>query len=306
MRRLSPEIARVTGGLLSRDGETAGVSSDRRADEEAADDGVAGDGAGGDRLRGGRLPVAVAIVRLAWRADATFIAGSLAYSSIVAALPVVVLGFAVATELGGDAIATEAVIAAGDLLTPRGRVFVYRTLADVTRRGGIVVVAAALACFSVVQLFLGLDRAFSTVYAGGERHPFGGARDALFAFGVGGLGVSAVVVAAGALSLYANESLVRVAVPVTMFVFAAVALFPLFYSIPAAEVSRTEVLPGTLVAAGGWTVAGAVLGAFAAGSGGVGIYGVLGGLIVVVTWFYAANLLLIVGAATNAVLAERD
>ena len=263
-----------------------------------------GDGDGGFGS-GGPLAVAVAVVRVARRADATFVAGSLAYSSIVAALPVVVLGFALTTTVGGDAIAVGAVAAGGDLLTPRGRMFVYRTMADVTGRTGIVVVAGGLACVSVVQLFLGFDRAFAAVYTGGKRHPLRSARGLTFAFVVGGLGVASVVVAAGALSLYANESLVRAAVPVTMFVFATIAVFPLFYAIPAAEVSRTEVLPGTLVTAGGWTVAGAVLGAFAAGSGGVGIYGVLGGLIVLVTWFYVANLLVIVGAATNAVLAER-
>ncbi|MFC6795257.1 YhjD/YihY/BrkB family envelope integrity protein [Halobaculum halobium] len=173
-----------------------------------------------------------------------------------------------------------------------------------SRRRGIVIVSGALVCFSIVQLFRGYDRAFAAVYGVEKRGVLSRVRDTLFALGVGGLGVLAVVLAAGTLSLYTNESLVRAAVPVAVFLLSTVALFPLFYALPATPVSGREVLPGTLVAAVGWTVTGAGLGSYAAAAGaGVGIYGVLGGLLVLVAWFYAANLLVLVGAATNAVLA---
>ncbi|WP_284012572.1 YihY/virulence factor BrkB family protein [Halobaculum litoreum] len=253
----------------------------------------------------GAAATVVAVARALRRADATFVAGSLAYYSIVAVLPVAVLAVALVAAVGGRPVAAGAVAAGGDLLTERGRTFLRGSLGDVADRRGIAVVAGLLVCFSVVQLFRGLDRAFAAVYRGDERGILSRLRDTLFAFGVGALGVAAVVVAGGALSLYANESLVRVAVPATVFALSAVALFPLFYALPAAEVTRTEVVPGTVVAAAGWTLTGAVVARFAGGAGRIGIYGAIGGLVVLVTWFYAANLLVLVGAATNAVLAGR-
>ncbi|UIP00170.1 YihY/virulence factor BrkB family protein [Halobaculum sp. CBA1158] len=248
---------------------------------------------------------AVAVARTARRADATFVAGSLAYYSIVATLPVVVLAFAVLYEAGGGGLARGAVTAGGDLLTPRGREFLRGAMSDVARRRGIIAVAAGLVCFSVVQLFRGYDRAFAAVYGGDERRVLGRTGDAVFAFGVGALATLAMLLAAGALSLYANESIARVAVPAVVFLLSAVALFPLFYALPTAEVGRREVLPGTLIAACGWTVAGAGFGVYAADPAALGIYGALGGLLVLVTWFYAANVLVLVGAAANAVLAGR-
>ncbi|QZP36615.1 YihY/virulence factor BrkB family protein [Halobaculum magnesiiphilum] len=262
--------------------------------------------AGGDGARtglGGPVAVAGAVVRAVRAADATFVAGSLAYYSGVATLPVAVLAAALVTHAGDGVVASGAVTAGGELLTPRGRTFLRGSIGDVSRRRGIVVVAGALACFSVVQLFRGLDRAFAAVYGVEKRGVRSRVRDTLFALAVGGLGVLAVLLAAGALSLYTNESLVRAAVPLAVLLLSTVGLFPLFYALPATPVSRAEVLPGTLVAAVGWTVTGAVLGAYADAGVGVGIYGSFGGLLVLVAWFYAANLLVLVGAATNAVLA---
>ncbi|WP_435063534.1 YihY/virulence factor BrkB family protein [Halobaculum sp. EA56] len=274
------------------------MSNDSRDSEDAR--------AGGDLTVGdGPLAVPLAIVRAVRAADATFVAGSLAYYSIVATLPVAVLAVALVTGPGDGVVAAGALSAGSELLTPRGRSFLRESIADVARRRGILLVAGALSLFSVVQLFRGFDRAFAAVYGAEERGVLSRVRDTLFAFVVGTLGVVAVLLAAGTLSLYANESLAPVAVPVTVFALSVVALFPLFYALPTAAVSRTEVLPGTLVAAGGWTVAGAAFGVYASGNVDVGIYGVLGGLVVLVAWFYTANLLVLVGAATNAVLAGR-
>ncbi|QZY00634.1 YhjD/YihY/BrkB family envelope integrity protein [Halobaculum rubrum] len=272
------------------------MSNDARAPESSSDRGSRSDAAG-------PIAVAGAVVRALRAADATFMAGSLAYYSGVATLPVTVLIVAFLTRAGEGVVAAGAVTAGGELLTPRGRAFLRASLADVSERRGIVVIAGTLAAFSVVQLFRGFDRAFAAVYRVEKRGMRSRVHDTAFALGVGGLGVLAVLLAAGALSLYTNESLVRGSVPVAVLLLSTVALFPLFYSLPATPVSRTEVVPGTLVAAVGWTVTGAVLGAYAALGSGVGIYGVLGGLVVLVAWFYAANLLVLVGAATNAVLA---
>ncbi|MXR41718.1 hypothetical protein GRX01_10255 [Halobaculum sp. WSA2] len=269
---------------------------------DARGSGPAGDG--GSQVDGdGPIAVAGAVVRALRAADATFVAGSLAYYSGVATLPVGVLIVAFLTRAGEGVVAPGAVTAGGELLTPRGRAFLRASLADVTERRGIVVVAGTLAAFSVVQLFRGFDRAFAAVYGVEKRGVRSRVHDTAFAIGVGGLGVLAVLIAAGALSLYTNESIARGGVPVAVLLLSTVALFPLFYSLPATPVSRTEVIPGTLVAAVGWTVTGAVLGAYAAAGSGVGIYGVIGGLVVLVAWFYAANLLVLVGAATNAVIA---
>ncbi|ESP88636.1 YihY/virulence factor BrkB family protein [Candidatus Halobonum tyrrellensis] len=241
------------------------------------------------------------------RADVTFIAGSLAYHSIVAVLPAVVFAFVALFELSGEVVARNAVAVAGDVLTPVGRTFLRDALTDVSRRRGILVVSVGLMCFAAVQLFRGFDRAFAAVYGAEERGALNKATDAVYAFLVGSLGVAAVLIAGGTLSVYANAntSLAHVAVPAGVFALSVATLWPLYHGLPAVKTTWRETLPGTVFTATGWAVAGAGFGLYAASDAAVGIYGVLGGLALLLLWFYVAHVLLLVGAALNAVAAGR-
>ena len=84
------------------------------------------------------------------------------------------------------------------------------------------------------------------------------------------------------------------------------AFLPIYVVFPDADVGIRAALPGTVVAAAGWTVLGSPFTVYAGIDGSADLYGVLGGVLLLVTWFYAASLLLLLGAVVNAVVTGSD
>lgn len=257
-----------------------------------------------DRLPG-PAAVIVASVRHTYETGASFLVPALAYYALTAVMPALLLVFVAAARLGEIEIARGAVRSVGDVLTPRGQAFILASVEDVSDRTGIVVFAAAVALASAVQLFRTLDRAVSLVYGVDPAEPRATLREGTFVVVVGTLGMSAVLFAAGAMSLYASEETRAVATPLVVFVATAAALFPLYYSVPNTTVSVADALPGTLFTAVVWTAVGAVFGLVATHSDGAALYGLLGGLLLVVTWLYLAHFIVVVGAALNVALTDR-
>jgi uncharacterized BrkB/YihY/UPF0761 family membrane protein len=81
--------------------------------------------------------------------------------------------------------------------------------------------------------------------------------------------------------------------------------FPLYYVFPDCQVTVRRALPGTVLAAAGWTGLGTVFGLYAERAASFQLYGVLGGVVLVLTWLYFGGLVVLFGAALNAVLAGR-
>lgn len=253
----------------------------------------------------GAAKLVEAAVRHTYRTDASFFAASLSYYALTALMPTLLLAFLVVASVVETAFARHLVLTVGDVLTERGQTFVVETLRDVVDRPGIAIFAAAVAVASAVQLFRTLNRAFEFIYESGRASPALSVRESGMVLAVGLLGMFTVLLAAAAMALYANEELRLVATPLVVFVATGLALFPLFYSLPEPAVTVHEVLPGTVFTAFSWTVIGAALGLYAANTDGVALYGLLGGLLLVITWLYAAHVTLLFGAALNAVLAGR-
>ncbi len=67
-----------------------------------------------------------------------------------------------------------------------------------------------------------------------------------------------------------------------------------------------EAVPGAVFAGGGWTLLGTGFNVYAAQADSYQVYGVIGGVLLLVTWFYFAGQVLLVGAAVNAALADRQ
>lgn len=253
-----------------------------------------------------RLGRARTVVREARARDATLLAASIAYYAFVSLLPLLVLTAVVATTLGGAELRTAALAFAGRYLLPVGQALVGEALANTTGRGGVTVVGFALLLWSSLKLFRGIDTAFARIYGTPARDFLGSLRvcvTVLVAVGVGALGGVALV---GVVALLrASTALLA---PLMFFVVLVAALFPVYYLTPAADVAPREALPGTLFCAGGWTVFGtafALYAAVATTSGRFALYGALGAILLLVTWFYLAGLVLLVGATVNAVGTDR-
>ncbi|MFC7196974.1 YhjD/YihY/BrkB family envelope integrity protein [Halosimplex aquaticum] len=84
-----------------------------------------------------------------------------------------------------------------------------------------------------------------------------------------------------------------------------VVFLPLFYLFPDEDVSVSEVVPGTVFAAAGWTVLEYLFRYYVAVAGVGERYGVVGTIVLLVTWLYFSGFVILIGGALNAVLGGR-
>lgn len=235
--------------------------------------------------------------------EATFLAAAVAYYAFVSLLPLLVLGLIVGTAIAGEAVATAVVDRAAVALSPAGEDVVRGALTASAGRGTAGLLGSILLVWGAIKGVRGLDRAVARVYETPEtRSTVAEVIGAAMTLAVVLVAASVTVLSAamvgrllGGLELVATLGLPAVLV---------IALLPLYVLLPPVDVSLRAALPGTVTAAVGWSILGAAFGLYAAVSGS-SVYGVLGGVLLVVTWLYLGALVLVVGAALNAELAAR-
>jgi YihY family inner membrane protein len=248
----------------------------------------------------GPLAVGRAVVGTVRDRDVTFLAAGLSYYVLVSLVPLFTLGLVVATVVGGAGFAARVLSVAEAYLLPTGSGLVAAALENRTGQGALSAVSLAITAWGALKLFRGIDVAFSRIY---DYRPSPILRQlsdgvlALVTLGVAAAGVAAVTAAIAVTDL----PFVGVAGPLVLVSFLVVAFLPLYSVIPDVSVSVRQALPGAVLAAAGWAVLGAGFGVYARVS--TGVAGALGGVLLLVTWFYLSGVLVLTGAALNAVLA---
>ena len=248
----------------------------------------------------GRLAVGRAVVATVRDRDVTFLAAGLSYYVLVSLVPLFTLGLVVATVVGGAGFAARVLSVAEAYLLPTGSGLVAAALENRTGQGTLSAVSLAITAWGALKLFRGIDVAFSRIY---DYRPSPILRQlsdgvlALVTLGVAAAGVAAVTAAIAVTDL----PFVGVAGPLVLVSFLVVAFLPLYSVIPDVSVPVRQALPGAVLAAAGWAVLGAGFGVYARVS--TGVAGALGGVLLLVTWFYLSGVLVLTGAALNAVLA---
>jgi YihY family inner membrane protein len=257
-------------------------------------------------LRNARLPPFVrSLVAVVRDEQLTFLAAAIAYYAFVSVIPLLLVALAVASAVAGEAVATEVLNIVGDFLTPEAATLIEGALVSGTGRGGATVAGLAVLLWSSLRVFRGLDIAFSRVY--GSETPLGlleQVRDALLVLGAIGLGLGATVMLGTVLPL-SDVPLAGYLGPLGLVAVLAVVFLPLYYVFPDSGVSVREAIPGAVFAGGGWTLLSLGFSVYATQAASFQLYGILGAVLLVLTWFYFGGLLVLLGAALNAVLAGR-
>jgi len=250
------------------------------------------------------VELVLAVVEILRREETSFLAAGIAYYVFVSLVPASMLLFALASLVGGEALATAVLDAFGEILSPVGRRFVRESLLGSDGRVSATFVGLAVLAWSSLKVFRGIDIAFSQIHSVDPPTSFlGRVRDAIVALGGVGAGIAAVV-AAGIVLDRSGIALVGVFGTLALVAVVAVALFPLYYLLPKRAASPMLALPGAVVAAASWTLLGTLFRVYAEFAGAGDVYGALGVVLLLVTWFYVGSLVLLVGAALNAVLAH--
>lgn len=237
----------------------------------------------------------------------TFLAAAIAYYGFVSVIPLLLVTLAVGTAVAGPTLAAQVLALVGEFLTPQAGTLVEQALLSGAGRGGATLLGLAVLFWSSLRVFRGLDIAFSRVYGIEAAIPLTEqVLDAILVVGAIALALGATVVL-GTIVPFATLPLAGVLGPLGLVVVLTVVFLPVYYIFPGTEMALSDALPGAVFASGGWTLLSLGFSIYAAQATNFQLYGLLGAVLLVLTWFYFGGLLVLLGAALNAVLAgQRD
>ncbi|WP_436912278.1 YihY/virulence factor BrkB family protein [Halosimplex marinum] len=246
--------------------------------------------------------------------DVPFMAGSIAYAAFVSLVPLLLLALVAASVLGGEPLQQSVLAMTEQYLTPSARDLVSQSLDQAESRVQFSIIGGAALLWATLKVFRSLDTAFSELYSvETDVSIVEQVSDGLLV--LGGMGVAFLaMVAVGAVVAYAPtfSTGVETALPLVQILgFAGlilgliVAFLPMYYVFPNVEMTLTRALPGATVAAVGWTLLQALFQVYVSMSSTSELYGVLGGIILLITWLYFGSVVILLGGATNVVLSGR-
>ena len=167
-------------------------------------------------------------------------------------------------------------------------------------------IAGGIFLWSTGRLFQEIQRSFAAMY--GSSGPDALVRRILeiaMAFTTLAVAVVLTGVVGVSLSYVFGGWVWALASPVLLFVALLVVFLPMYVVFPGGRVTVGEALPGATLAAGVWAGSGMLFRIYARSSTSVELFGVAGGVLLVLTWIYLGGYTLIVGVALNAVAAGR-
>lgn len=243
------------------------------------------------------------VISLATGKEVPFLAASIAYYAFAALIPFFLVTLIVISTIGGEDLALRVMTISQEFLTPTSQELIRNAVTNTEGRSGVIVGAMLLFVWSVFRLLRSFDIAFSVVYET-EMHPPVLAQVTtavllFFALVVAGSGLVSISILFAVLP---DVPLIGVANAVGILLILIVVFLPIYYLLPDIDHSVAEALPGAIVAAFGWAVLNTVFGIYAATAGQYELYGVLGGVLLLLAWFYISGIIIILGAVLNAVL----
>jgi YihY family inner membrane protein len=205
--------------------------------------------------------------------------------------------------LNADAVVTFLLEQFGQSLSASGEAVLESTVSAAEGRGGITIAGLAVLGWGALRLFRAMDLAFDRIYGTrSETSLLGTGRDMVIV--VAGVAIGGGLVVGAVLLLTVLDPTMELrlvgilGLPIALFVI----FLPFYVGFPDRTVGLRSAAPGAALAALGWSALGTIFQYYAAFAGERAVYGVLGGLLLFVTWLYVANLLLLLGAATNVVI----
>ncbi|WP_224268966.1 YihY/virulence factor BrkB family protein [Haloprofundus salinisoli] len=235
--------------------------------------------------------------------NVAFMAGSIAYNAFVSLLPLLLLLVLSVSVVGSAALERRVIELAATYLAPGVGETLREVLREANDNTGFSLVGIVVLLWGTLKIFRGLDTAFAEIYETEDTDEFvDQLRDGLVVFVALLVAVVAMITTGSAFAALAQRLAIGVLNPLFLVVALSIAFFPLYYIFPNADLSIRDVVPGLVTAAAGWAALQALFQVYVAASAKTDAYGVLGGIVLLVTWLYFAGLLLLLGAVINAVV----
>ena len=242
--------------------------------------------------------VALTVARVADEHEVKYPAAAFAYYAFVSFLPLLVLLVA----LLGEPLSAEIRAEIPNFFTPEAQRLVSESLTNASGRIGATLLSIVALAWSVANMAVDFQTVVERVEETAEEPLAVQLRDAVSILGSFGLALVAIVLTGVVFALLSVDPLVARGWPAVLFLTFAVAFVPLYYLPSRVVTSLSGALPGALTAAFGWTVLVAAVQFYAANAAQYAIYGVLSGIILILTGLYFAAIVLILGIVVNATL----
>nr|WP_303650291.1 YihY/virulence factor BrkB family protein [Halalkalicoccus sp. NIPERK01] len=240
--------------------------------------------------------------------EATFLAASIAYYAFVSLIPLLLFSFVAVSAIGGQELANQIVGRTSDFLAPAGQEAIEGAITGEAGRGGATLAGSVVLLWSALKLFRGLDTAFSIVYDSGlDKSIVAQIVNALIVFLSILLAVVGMLVLGTLFALLPAIPFVGYVTPLFVLVALSVVFLPMYYFMPDVdELTIRDAIPGAVLAGTGWAALHSLFGLYASNAGQYEAYGVVGGILLLLTWLYIGGVLIILGAVLNSVLMTRD
>ncbi|WP_049906525.1 YihY/virulence factor BrkB family protein [Halorubrum aidingense] len=258
------------------------------------------------------VPRAKSAMRIFSEKNVTFLAGSIAYSAFVSIVPLVMFFLIGVSVLGAPELQQQIIDVATENVSPSVG-GIIEVMIEEQRGAGLgstissSLIGILVLVWGAIKVFRALDTAFSEIYETTARESFlGQIKKSLVVLFTLGLGAIAMVGATTAVAFFSSVPFIGVVAPLLLVVGLCGAFFPMYYLFPDVDVAPREVLPGVIVGAVGWAILQVLFQAYVSlsGSGGGSL---IAGILLLVTWLYFTGVILLLGAAVNAVgLAHTD
>jgi len=235
----------------------------------------------------------------------TFLSAAVAYYAFVSIVPLLLLGVAVGTAIGGEVLVDAVVGSVDQFLTDTGQDTVRNALTNARGQASVTAVGLVLLLWSGLKLFRGLDVAFSRVYRVYEveslpKQVF----DAAVVLVTIPLAVAAAVGVGFLVPSLGVVAYVNLATVVTLVVSLTLIFLPAYYVFPNVPMTVRRALPGRCSRRPDGRRSPSCSACTPASSG-TEVYGLLGAALLLVTWLYVGAIIITLGAVLNAVLSGR-
>ena len=236
----------------------------------------------------------------------TFMAGSVAYNAFVSLLPLLILLLAIVSTVGNQQLESGLISVVRATATPGAADVLVAEL----RNASVEVSAFGLGVlvWGMLRIFRSLDAAFSDIYETETENTLTNQIvDGLTVFASMAAVVLVAVFVETRLTAEAATGVAWLGYRLLLVVCIALALFPMYYLFPdEPDMAPIEAVPGVAFTATALMCFESAFQLYLQYSSSTADNSVLAGILVFLTWLYLSGLVILIGAAINAVLSNRS
>jgi len=236
----------------------------------------------------------------------TFMAGTIAYNAFLSLLPLLFVLLTIVSAVGGSELEADLISMTETLVTPGAAEIFVAELRHSSVGASFVGIAALL--WGMSRIFRSLDIAFSDIYETHVENTLSNhIRDSLVAFSSLAALLVGVFAFQSVFGISAASGPLLVAQRVVLVGVIALALAPMYYLFPdESGMSVPEILPGLLFTSTALVVLQSIVGYYVTLTDPAANNQLLASIVVLLTWLYFCGLVVLLGAAINAVLTNRS